>query len=633
MGLGLANRKGRADQRINADFDPAKPDRIVARGMVGLVADIDIAGPGHKGGKRYPSDLMCALAVVSALPLKANYVIHSGGGIQCWWLLHKPWIFDSDAKQAEAKSFLRHWQGVVKATAATEGYDVDSTCDLARVMRLPGTFNHKLQVRRRVTVLAAYPTLRYSSDNFAAFFLEDPPKPEQVLILPSTSAAGVKLSHDVVLRKAFGSRTGSSIGALWRGQDLHYPTRSEADAALAHHLAFYVGDAVQLERLLRGSDRVRSKWDERRGAETWIAQQCAAAVANVQERYAAAPLPDTPGLVRIERWLLALPDGPLMVAALQAAGITSEQALAELCGVQPRTICSWRVRFEEVGAKRPRRGYIPVARTLLTNRSLTYRERVTAFHLAGFANGGVARVGIEALACNRRRNERTVRRHISSLETAGVVEVHRAEFDRKTGRRTACNTYVLIDTVVALRRWTEAHVRVDSSLAPEAARTPLASVLSHEMSAERDAPHIREMSGKSMYLQARSTITGIEEGVNVGVAVCRSPGDTPTSSGSPVAPESEARTAAPPPYDPAVLPPGLTRDDWQQLWGVLEEAWPGGLTDGLRHTLPVPIGRHGITKTLETLGVGDIARRWLQLMDERHATDQGAKVGDRDEGG
>ena len=85
--LALSTEKPGSRHRITNDE---------ADGLVGLAADIDIAGPGHSGDKTYPPDEDAALALVGKLPLPPTIVVHSGGGLHAWWLFHEPWVFDGD---------------------------------------------------------------------------------------------------------------------------------------------------------------------------------------------------------------------------------------------------------------------------------------------------------------------------------------------------------------------------------------------------------------------------------------------------------------------------------------------------------------------------------------------------------
>lgn len=96
---------------------------------------------------------------------------------------------------------------------------------------------------------------------------------------PVSTPAPIPPTADVadLLEVAFHAANGAKIRALFeeRGRD----GGSEGDAALCALLAFYSGgDAGLLERLMRASNRMRAKWDTRRGGETWIGAECRKAV-------------------------------------------------------------------------------------------------------------------------------------------------------------------------------------------------------------------------------------------------------------------------------------------------------------------------------------------------------------------
>jgi primase-polymerase (primpol)-like protein len=64
-----------------------------------------------------------------------------------------------------------------------------------------------------------------------------------------------------ILDKAFRSRAAPRIARLWTGDTSDYASPSEADLALAVHLAFYTQDPGQVRRLLAMSGLgARDKW-------------------------------------------------------------------------------------------------------------------------------------------------------------------------------------------------------------------------------------------------------------------------------------------------------------------------------------------------------------------------------------
>ena len=113
-------------------------------GIPGLWGDTDVnGGPEHKTGAA-PS-VEAAIALAHEL-LEPTLLVGSGYGVQPWWLFEEPWIFsgpDGVAQREQAAALSRGFNGALRAAAAKHEWHLDSTYDLARLMRLPGTLNHK----------------------------------------------------------------------------------------------------------------------------------------------------------------------------------------------------------------------------------------------------------------------------------------------------------------------------------------------------------------------------------------------------------------------------------------------------------------------------------------------------------
>lgn len=109
-----------------------------------LWLDVDVIDPAHKK-TNLPPTIEDALALVREVGGQPSAIIQSGHGLQAWWAFDQPWAFQSDAEREQAKGFLLRWQLQFKQAAAVHGWDVDSTHDLARVYRIPGTTNYKRQ--------------------------------------------------------------------------------------------------------------------------------------------------------------------------------------------------------------------------------------------------------------------------------------------------------------------------------------------------------------------------------------------------------------------------------------------------------------------------------------------------------
>ncbi|HEY8415736.1 MAG TPA: DUF3987 domain-containing protein [Thermaerobacter sp.] len=108
----------------------------------GLWVDLDVQGPGHEG-QDLPPTPEDALQVVESFPLPPTILVSTGGGLHVYWLFHKPWIFHSAEERERAQDLIRRFQTKLQAEARQRGWRLDNTSDLARVLRLPSTFNHK----------------------------------------------------------------------------------------------------------------------------------------------------------------------------------------------------------------------------------------------------------------------------------------------------------------------------------------------------------------------------------------------------------------------------------------------------------------------------------------------------------
>lgn len=90
------------------------------------------------------------------LPLPPSYIVGSGGGFHCYWLLDKPFIIgNSESRLTQAKHIQRQW--VRKIPEADQG-----VCCLTRILRLPGTLNHKYKPEREVSLLTNNRDARYT---------------------------------------------------------------------------------------------------------------------------------------------------------------------------------------------------------------------------------------------------------------------------------------------------------------------------------------------------------------------------------------------------------------------------------------------------------------------------------------
>jgi hypothetical protein len=140
-------------------------------GIFGLWADIDIQDPDvHKKFTLPPSE-EAAFELLDSTGVRPSIVVNSGHGLQAWWLLKEAWLFDDEDERRHAAAFSEQWNTTLRVKAAEHGWVVDSTFDLSRVMRLPGTRN--LKGEPVPVLLHSLEEIRYDVDEIEEFFVSE----------------------------------------------------------------------------------------------------------------------------------------------------------------------------------------------------------------------------------------------------------------------------------------------------------------------------------------------------------------------------------------------------------------------------------------------------------------------------
>lgn len=150
-----------------------RPHNTDSAGLLGAWLEIDIAGEGHSDSP-YPPDHDAAMRVVAEMRLKPTMIVHSGGGLHVYWLFTEAWLVrnadDPDAERERMREFMRSWTYAAKYHAHRLGrWKIDSTFDLARLLRPAGTTNRKLDNRpRAVKIIHHDPGATYEPDDLLA---------------------------------------------------------------------------------------------------------------------------------------------------------------------------------------------------------------------------------------------------------------------------------------------------------------------------------------------------------------------------------------------------------------------------------------------------------------------------------
>ena len=142
--------------------------------LPGFWADVDVIGASHKASNLPPTE-EDACSLIECVGLAPSIVIRTGFGLQPYWLFREPYSIESAAERAKLKSLSTRFQTLLRTFANARGWTLDSTADLCRPLRVPGTFNRKVDGDIRL-VTAVYADCAYNIDDFESILegIEDP---------------------------------------------------------------------------------------------------------------------------------------------------------------------------------------------------------------------------------------------------------------------------------------------------------------------------------------------------------------------------------------------------------------------------------------------------------------------------
>ena len=167
---------------MGAGLAPANGVRLTSRtrvkeqnvaGIAGLWADVDVAHPVHAKAANLPPDRKRAIDVLDRLPIKATILVDTGHGLHVWWLFPEPWIFSCAEQRDLARKAIKWWQATMKGLFSEQGWTIDSTHDLSRLMRVPGTWNNKDPNGRRPVEVVRNTRERYPKERFLDLLPDD----------------------------------------------------------------------------------------------------------------------------------------------------------------------------------------------------------------------------------------------------------------------------------------------------------------------------------------------------------------------------------------------------------------------------------------------------------------------------
>jgi hypothetical protein len=225
-----------------ADYGPTK--RCKTKDILSVpwfYADLDYQGEeeAHKK-KDLPPTEVDARSLVVGHGLDPSILVHSGHGLQAYWLLDKPWIFSGPSDRVEASVLSRMIGAAVKQRAEAHGWNIDSVHDLARVLRVPGTWNVKGSAPVQAKLIFFDPHRVYTRPQLeAALQVSSVPQ----AALPATLREPAKLPERLDLQPAADPpwdklealiEVDSTFEATWRGLRTDLASLSEGDLSISN---------------------------------------------------------------------------------------------------------------------------------------------------------------------------------------------------------------------------------------------------------------------------------------------------------------------------------------------------------------------------------------------------------------
>ena len=264
-------------------------------GIPGFWIELDIRHPVHTK-INLPETIAQAIALVQeAIPHKPSVIIHSGYGAHFHWLFRELWLFTGPDDRQAAYHLLHRLQATIQEVAKRHRWEVDSTFDLARVLRVPGTYNRNVPDNPQlVTILEADPDCRYNPSDFQEHLInvqeithqkttsetcdgELPPIDLHTLKIPTWLKTLIKFGEDINAAKSYPSRSEALFDAVQGLLKTGIDDQTILSLALDSHYAI--------------SEKPREK------GRTWLASEIARARAKLNGHRPTAtttPEPETP---------------------------------------------------------------------------------------------------------------------------------------------------------------------------------------------------------------------------------------------------------------------------------------------------------------------------------------------------
>jgi len=186
-------------------------------------AEVDYGQDGHKKESKFESRDQ-ALESIKSFDPAPTLVNHSGGGFHCYWVLDEP--------ASVSEHGIDKLESINKALLTELGGD-KGTHNLDRVLRVPGTYNFKLENNPREVTRVITDGRKYRLSDFENLVS----KIEQSAKVSEKSHAEKKSTTSTWDQNLDSLHLSDQIkNLIMNGKDRNYPSRSEADQAVVTSL-------------------------------------------------------------------------------------------------------------------------------------------------------------------------------------------------------------------------------------------------------------------------------------------------------------------------------------------------------------------------------------------------------------
>ena len=184
----------RADIGERSEYARGRVDEVHA--VTGFIADVDVGKPGTPPTREAAREFF-----EESLP-SPTLIVNSGGGYHLYYLLHEPFLIETEAERAMLSGMAKGVTLLVNQRAESFGWKFDQEVgELARVLRPAGALHRKDPDNTRPVVMVQDDGPRYSLDDIQELLPEDFGASKQKVGAPAEGDKPIEdHRHDALLR-------------------------------------------------------------------------------------------------------------------------------------------------------------------------------------------------------------------------------------------------------------------------------------------------------------------------------------------------------------------------------------------------------------------------------------------------